>query len=160
MPMATKMIACQFYHISFCPLSQETVSMSSNLSYGPPKEGIYNISLKYQKDTLRSIKANPWNYVFLITSDTWLAIIAFSERNIDLSNKNGPSLLCCTLIHWKRRTESLLQQPLQIAADSRCRVCTFEETENSPGNYFHKRTTSQYGQTPFQIYTGQIIALL
>lgn len=39
MPMPTKMIVCQFYHISFCPLSQETVSMSSNLSHGPSKRG-------------------------------------------------------------------------------------------------------------------------
>lgn len=70
---ATEIIVCQFYHISFCPLSQEIVSMSSDLSYGPPTESISNISFRYQKDTLKSIKANPWNYVFLITSDTWLA---------------------------------------------------------------------------------------
>lgn len=69
-------------------------------------------------------------------------------------------LSCCIFILQKRGIELLVQQQLQIAADSKCSACSLEETENSQCNYFQKFRTSQYGQTPVEIYTGQIIALL
>lgn len=98
--------------------------------------------------TKRNTKASPWSHINHIRHLAQSYNIAFSERNIDLSNKKGPSESLTLHISSSGKPGFLLQQLLQVAEGSSAECARLME-QKQPRQLFPETQDKSIWTNPF-----------